>query len=91
MCINYQRLDRMREIELKHARIAMIAALGWPLSELIQPDSISMRIVRFITLFFFGQSDDPGLRLDSSNSEKHLSVVSGELFLVVCLLFVLVP
>ena len=89
VCINYERLDRMREIELKHARIAMIAALGWPLSELRQPDSISMRITRFIALFLFGQQsgDEPGLRVDSSNTEKHLSVVSGELFLVVCFFF----
>ena len=28
------RLKRMREIELKHARLAMLAAVGWPLSEL---------------------------------------------------------
>ena len=28
------RLKRLREIELKHARLAMLAAVGWPLSEL---------------------------------------------------------
>lgn len=28
------KLKRMREIELKHARIAMLATIGWPISEL---------------------------------------------------------
>jgi hypothetical protein len=28
------RLYRMREIELKHSRIAMLASVGWPMSEL---------------------------------------------------------
>jgi Chlorophyll A-B binding protein len=40
------KLKRMREIELKHARIAMLATVGWPISELfhsqvtpLNPDS----------------------------------------------------
>lgn len=73
----------MREIELKHARIAMIAALGWPLSELLQPDSISMHITRLVSFFFFGESY-PGHFEHSSNSGlPHPSVLSGELFLMV--------
>eukprot|EP01041_Mallomonas_annulata_P005480 gene5480-11026_t len=50
-----ERLNRLREIELKHARIAMLACIGWPISELfhipllnilvltklIPPDSVS--------------------------------------------------
>mmetsp|Transcript_134562 Transcript_134562/g.219007 ORF Transcript_134562/g.219007 Transcript_134562/m.219007 type:complete len:305 (-) Transcript_134562:380-1294(-) len=31
-----KRLKFMREAELKHARLAMLAAMGWPLSELLQ-------------------------------------------------------
>jgi hypothetical protein len=30
----YTYLDRMREIELKHSRLAMLAAIGWPSSEI---------------------------------------------------------
>ena len=30
-------LEWMREAELKHARLAMLAAVGWPLAELINP------------------------------------------------------
>ena len=31
-------LIRYRDAELKHARLAMLAAVGWPLGELFQPD-----------------------------------------------------
>ena len=30
-------LKAYREAELKHGRLAMLAALGWPVSELLQP------------------------------------------------------
>merc|ERR1719359_2015656 len=30
-------LEFMREAELKHARLAMLAVIGWPLSELLNP------------------------------------------------------
>ena len=30
-------LNWLREAELKHGRLAMLAALGWPVSELLQP------------------------------------------------------
>ena len=32
-----ERLLFMRDAELKHARLAMLAAVGWPVSELVQP------------------------------------------------------
>jgi len=34
-------LLRMRDAELKHGRLAMLAAVGWPLSELVQPSLAS--------------------------------------------------
>ena len=30
-------LDKMRDAEIKHARLAMLAAVGWPLAELLNP------------------------------------------------------
>ena len=32
-----QTLDWMREAEIKHARLAMLAVVGWPLAELLNP------------------------------------------------------
>lgn len=34
---NLQTLKRYREAEVKHGRLAMLAAAGWPLSEIVQP------------------------------------------------------
>ena len=34
---NKQDLDLYREAEVRHARLAMLAALGWPISEIWQP------------------------------------------------------
>jgi len=35
-------LIRMRDAELKHGRLAMLAAVGWPISELVQPQLASL-------------------------------------------------
>ena len=34
---NLEELDTFREAEIKHGRLAMLAAVGWPLSERLQP------------------------------------------------------
>ena len=49
----------MREAEIKHARLAMLAAVGWPLAELINPWSLSETGGRAPSLFNGGLFDGP--------------------------------
>merc|ERR1711871_33910 len=49
----------MRESEIKHARLAMLAAVGWPLAELFSPSSLSASAGRAPSLFNGGLFDYP--------------------------------
>ena len=47
----------MQEAELRHARLAMLAVVGWPLSELVAPDFMLQEGGRCPSVLngFFGQ------------------------------------
>ena len=63
----------------------MIAALGWPISELMQPYSLSRMTLNFLSYIFLGKvasTVDISNQLD--NTYMHPSVISGVLFKEVC-------
>lgn len=49
----------MREAEVKHGRLAMLAAVGWPLAELINPWALGATGGRAPSLFNGGLNDAP--------------------------------
>jgi len=49
----------MREAEVKHARLAMLAVVGWPLAELLNPLSLLKTDGRAPALFNGGLGDGP--------------------------------
>ena len=57
----------------------MIAALGWPISELIQPYSLSRMTLNFLSYVFLGKVAS---NVDISNQlgNQHPSIISGVLF-----------
>lgn len=42
ICKTQEKLVRMREIELKHSRLAMLAVLGWPAAEIFHGPLVSL-------------------------------------------------
>ena len=52
-------IEWMRESEIKHARLAMLAAVGWPMAELLNPWSLEVTDGRAPSLFNGGLGDGP--------------------------------
>mmetsp|Transcript_49183 Transcript_49183/g.54787 ORF Transcript_49183/g.54787 Transcript_49183/m.54787 type:complete len:379 (-) Transcript_49183:27-1163(-) len=63
---NQERLTEFREAEIKHARLAMLAAAGWPLSELWDKKIASLL-------------DLPPILLDDATGNRAPSVLNGGL------------
>ena len=92
MSDTYERMLRMREIELKHARIAMVAAFAWPVSELIKdslfsrlsktfmdPSAVLEAVRRPLPELFERASYSSTMPYALSNSHEIDTVVSGAL------------
>ena len=76
---NAAQLRRMREIELKHSRIAMVAVLVWPLIELSQPTGVfgdDVSLERTIASGAFLRSFSTGVFFVGSSALEYLAFLN---------------